>query len=296
MTDYASLNMGHPATSCRLVLLAGFQVKVYGLDEIRSSDLPIACIIATHGRLSNQKRMSNFVYGLLGHIGQISQGKKKKRDVIVVTLDQRNHGDRLVDGNANLAYDKNPQHLFDMASSIVGGCQDVSMIIDFLACYLFPNGERVIDEWVATGVSLGGHVVWRLLHHEPRIKHAIPILGVPLEAFTRLMGTRATSQGLEFAPPLYPPSLRPLLEVPIPEGCYSGKKILSIHGGSDPVVPFELGRDDIMRVKEEFGGQLELFVQDGIGHAVTFEMLQKTAEWVWLWALSANKPSTASQL
>jgi len=38
----------------------------------------------------------------------------------------------------------------------VGGCQDVSLIIDFLGAYLFPNGERTIEEFAATGISLGG--------------------------------------------------------------------------------------------------------------------------------------------
>jgi len=43
---------------------------------------------------------------------------------------------------------------------IVGGCRDFSQIIDFLAAYLFPNGERVIDEYIPTGVSMGGK--WHL--------------------------------------------------------------------------------------------------------------------------------------
>lgn len=40
--------------------------------------------------------------------------------------------------------------------SAVGGCHDSSLIIDFLAAYLFPNGERAIEEFAATGISLGG--------------------------------------------------------------------------------------------------------------------------------------------
>jgi hypothetical protein len=42
------------------------------------------------------------------------------------------------------------------ADETAGGCQDVTLIIDFLAAYLFPEGGRVIDEWIATGISLGG--------------------------------------------------------------------------------------------------------------------------------------------
>jgi hypothetical protein len=43
-----------------------------------------------------------------------------------------------------------------MAACVVGGCHDVSLIIDFLGAYLFPYGERVIVEYIATGISLGG--------------------------------------------------------------------------------------------------------------------------------------------
>lgn len=37
------------------------------------------------------------------------------------------------------------------------------MIMRFLNAYLFPRGEREISEWMATGISLGGNSVWRLL-------------------------------------------------------------------------------------------------------------------------------------
>ncbi len=44
----------------------------------------------------------------------------------------------------------------DMTACIVGGAQDVSFVIDFLGAYLFPQGDRTIDEFIATGISLGG--------------------------------------------------------------------------------------------------------------------------------------------
>jgi hypothetical protein len=43
-----------------------------------------------------------------------------------------------------------------MLTVAVGGCNDVSLIMTFLASYLFPHGERVIDEFIPTGFSLGG--------------------------------------------------------------------------------------------------------------------------------------------
>lgn len=43
----------------------------------------------------------------------------------------------------------------------VGGTQDLSLIIDFLGAYLFPNGEKVIEEFMVTGISLGGETSYR---------------------------------------------------------------------------------------------------------------------------------------
>ena len=51
----------------------------------------------------------------------------------------------------------------ERSSQAVGGCQDVSFIIDFLESYLFPHGEKQIDEWILTGYSLGGNVTWRMV-------------------------------------------------------------------------------------------------------------------------------------
>lgn len=113
-------------------------------------------------------------------------GRKRTRlNSVADDKDQRNHGKRVVNKTANLAYDQNPNHLFDMTACVcafsgprlstafreyytfmltaVGGCQDVTLIMDFLGSYLFPHGERTIDEWVATGISLGGNLTWRLL-------------------------------------------------------------------------------------------------------------------------------------
>lgn len=189
---------------------------------------------------------------------------------------------------------------------IVGGCQDASLIINFLESYLFPLGERVVDEWIATGVSLGGYVTWRLLREgqpeptyltkrvelirnpEPRITIAIPIIGLPFEAFTPCLKARAESLGFEFKPPIYPPSLKSLLEAPVPPGVYQGKKILSIHGETDTLVPYKFAEEVVQNIIAEAGdGSVEVWVRDDTWHEVTPDMVKRTAEWIWRWALKA---------
>lgn len=72
--------------------------------------------------------MEFFAHDVLGETSKMAaEAGQKKRDLIVVTLvsgsldpstgscstrqDQRNHGERIHDRNANLAYDKNERHL-----------------------------------------------------------------------------------------------------------------------------------------------------------------------------------------
>jgi fermentation-respiration switch protein FrsA (DUF1100 family) len=138
-------------------------------------------------------------------------------------------------------------------------------------------------------------VTWRLLRTEPRINIAIPIIGLPFESFRKYLRARAISLGYAFEPPIYPPSLRPLLESPPPEGCYKGKKILSIHGEVDTLVPMAQGKEDIQAVVDGAKeGDVEVWVQKGAGHVVTVEMARKTAEWVWKWAVQGDQTAPAS--
>lgn len=157
----------------------------------------------------------------------------------------------------------------------------------FLPAYLFPNGERHIEEYMATGISLGGNTTWRQLRADPRIRIAAPIIGLPFEAYGAYLGARAENSGLPFKAPTYPDSLRGYIESPTPEGAYKGKKILTIHGEVDELVPYRFGEKiiaDIQRVAPE--GEVEVFVQEGKGHECTAEMLVRASEWFWRWGLS----------
>lgn len=39
-------SLGHPAPSCTVVHIVGLKLHVYGLDEIKGSDLPIAAVVS----------------------------------------------------------------------------------------------------------------------------------------------------------------------------------------------------------------------------------------------------------
>ena len=61
--------------------------------------------------------------------------------------------------------------------------------MDYLAAFVFPNGEHKISENLVLGVSLGGHAAWSCLLHEPRISAGVVIIGCP--DYLNLMVDRA---------------------------------------------------------------------------------------------------------
>jgi hypothetical protein len=70
--------------------------------------------------------MEPFARGMLGEVRRLAaeSGRTRTRDLLVVTLDHRNHGQRLKVKNTNLAYDKNPHHFVDMAALVCEcGCE-----------------------------------------------------------------------------------------------------------------------------------------------------------------------------
>ena len=127
------------------------------------------------------------------------------------------------------------------------------------------------------------------LTQDPRIRIAIPTIGLPWTAFARYLGARAEGMGLKYEPPLYPPSLNRVLDVPFSPGPYAGKKILSLHGEVDRLVPYAQGKEDLDGiVAAGQPGDVEVWVQEGAGHVVTEAMIQRAAGWVVKWAVAAQ--------
>lgn len=70
-----------------------------------------------------------------------------------------------------------------------GTARDTSLLMDYLASFIFPNGEHEITENLVLGVSLGGHAAWSCLLHEPRVTAGVVIIGCP--DYLNLMVDRA---------------------------------------------------------------------------------------------------------
>lgn len=97
---------------------------------------------------------------------------------------------------------------------------------------------------------------------------------------------------MDWSPPLSPPSLVQFFEQARKEGVWAGKRILTIHGGNDTLVPYPVGKEELDRIKREVesggNGQMRVEVMPGLGHVVTTDMVKMTAEWVWKYCLTSK--------
>jgi hypothetical protein len=115
------------------------------------------------------------------------------------------------------------------------------------------------------------------------------MIGVPFESFSTYLGARAVSMSIPFQPPTYPNSLKSIIDPEVDLAVYRGKKILSLHGGDDKLVPYAQGEKRIKEIQAEVnssGGAMEVTIEQGVGHAISVTMVKQLAEWVWRWALA----------
>lgn len=111
---------GHPkptAVSQKVYAIAGIQVTVFGLEELRSQTTEVACLWLLHPRLATQERMTGIAASAITDWNGKVQNTPSAKGLIAVSFDQRNHGTRLIDPLANEAWRQgNPRHAQDMFS------------------------------------------------------------------------------------------------------------------------------------------------------------------------------------
>ncbi|KAK0223016.1 Alpha/Beta hydrolase protein [Armillaria fumosa] len=270
--------------------IGGLEVKVLSRHEETDSK-PAFVLFVLHGRYGHceDQNVTSIVRGLLQE-----KGSNTRRKLYIVTFDHRNHGHRMVDPKANdgwseVATKNNDQHAIDMYSLQTGTAKDVSFLIDFLPAYMFPEQERTIADWGVTGVSLGGHSTWISLSQEPRLTIGIPIIGCP--DYLTLISARADKFGISLEKSSYlPDSLLALIQRSDPASTeytsgnssnpFLGKKILVLSGADDLLVPWSASEPFVNGLVVGENGVKRVFVQEGVGHKCTPEMVQQLVEFV----------------
>lgn len=186
--------------------------------------------------------------------------------------------------------------------SIYHGSQvDLSLIISYLPAYIFPtyHSPYTITQHLVAGVSLGGHSAYLAILHEPRITAGVVVIGCP--DYARLMQHRAEKSklgcGVEglFRSKEFPENLLSVISEVDPaaigideiikKGLLCGKKILTLSGGADKLVPYACGEPFLKSLKEAYSagiltGELTDVVYPGIGHECTPEMVRDLSMFV----------------
>jgi hypothetical protein len=117
---------------------------------------------------------------------------------------------------------------------------------------------------------------------DPRIHIGAPIVSIPPEFLAGILTRRFRVPPPDDPDNTIPTAVRRAFEMTAPPGSYKGKKILSVHGAIDETIPYRLAKDEFPRIRGETDF-LEVYVQDGMGHVVTPEMVTRVAEWFWRW-------------
>jgi len=197
----------------------------------------------------------------------------------------------------------------DLLSLIDGSALDFQLVISYLPAYLTQFSKL---HTIMAGVSLGGHVSWRMPALLPRNSIAAMFMVVSCPNLTALMLSRL---GLD--PSSLNTSFDELYKVPygelekvlteqqrkrwprtlhqlMAEGDRKVKEewdddvpLLLMGGKQDPLVPVRFMEPWVekRREREESGKfegkrKLEVLVQDNTGHSCTKEMVWKMAEWL----------------
>ncbi|GAA6015873.1 hypothetical protein JCM10207_006788 [Rhodosporidiobolus poonsookiae] len=313
------------------LVVSGLPLDIYGLPlhspTPSSPPRKLAILFLLHGRMQHCRNgpVPDLAHAILSTAQEHRAKGEDGRDVLVVAFDQRNHGHRTVERERNLGWSEggrankerrkekgmredevdNVSHAADMCAIQTGTARDVSLLIDFLPPLLFPNDERTVDKWMCAGVSLGGHATWLALAHEPRITLGVPIIGSP--SCLSLLTHRASHLSPPIGPlptsaPFFPASFVALMRSLDPalvdkvEEKMEGKDVLVLSGGEDELVSYEKGGSGefVQRLRGRRAGVTEAWVQEGVGHACTPEMIACTAAFVWQYGLRLDGASSGS--
>ncbi|EPE04424.1 rna polymerase ii holoenzyme mediator subunit [Ophiostoma piceae UAMH 11346] len=301
-----------PRSSKTTIVVGGVRIYFYGIEEAlaASSSSPhkpeVAVLLLAHNRTRTYRVTEGIAHEVLNRYRNDS--RPKKMGLIAVTMDMRNHGEREISPESNLTWSGgNEQHAMDLLSLIDGGVHDFKLVMDYLPMYL-PQFSRLHN--IMGGVSLGGHVAWRMaaLASPGQVAAYVMVVGCP--NLTSLLLGRLGIKGSEFAggpvdetrlDRISYDELEPLLSS---QQRQRWPRALADHvGAADKYAAEEFPRDVPMllcngivdelvparytaawaeRRKQDTQGTqpIELNIQDNTGHSCTKEMVARIASWL----------------
>ncbi|KAK9370608.1 Alpha/Beta hydrolase protein [Lipomyces kononenkoae] len=266
-----------PRSSETNVNIAGILVHLYGVKELTLAQAQDTTVLFTvHGRTRSYKDSEQIAHQLLHSLGK----KGHSRGLVIATFDNRNHGIRKIDDLSIHAWDKgNAKHAQDMLSMIDGISTDIQTIMTYLESYVCDLFTPT--QYIASGVSLGGHVVWNLLAEDARIQVGIPIVGCPdlTSLLINRLGNYTSVNQIPDGTKEWPKSIEKLYALRDARvAAISSKKVLVLNGAVDRLVPDKFTKP--WTEKYAANNDVKYIVQTDTGHFVSWQMMDEIREWL----------------
>jgi len=148
----------------------------------------------------------------------------------------------------------------------------------FLESYV--DGLFRPTEFIATGLSLGGHVTWDVLAKDPRVSKAVIIVGSPdlTSLLLDRLGGYHTVSSVPAGTKEWPKSIERLyLARDESVKTVSGKRILILNGAIDPLVPSKFTHDWVDSFASN--NDVTFIEQEDTGHWLSCQMMEKIIDW-----------------
>jgi sulfonate transport system substrate-binding protein len=149
------------------IVVGGISVYAIRADATQPSPQPLRALFLLHGRTGS-------LANVLRNASELARRARSLHvPLIVLIVEQRNHGQRMLDSQLNGPMSGDGLEMF---ANLVGTAHDASFVIDVLPTKLAARGER-ISHWGVVGISMGGHSSLVLAARDARLNVAVSLIG-----------------------------------------------------------------------------------------------------------------------
>jgi len=257
-------------------VIGGIRLFLFGFKEAPAAPF----VFVTHGRGGKAEHIFDYCRDLV------------KAGLAAIAIEQRNHGERLLDPAANEGWSRH--HAADLYANFLGTAMDISLLLDFIPARLGIPIERV----GMTGISLGGHATLMAMRLDARITAGAAIIGGG--DYRRLMALRAAEN--QCPPEQFGDYFNADLEKTVlqydpinyPE-VFADRPLLMLNGGADRLVQPECNERFARALRSHYRHpeRLKLSIYPETGHETPPAMMAEAVAWLKHWLLSEKDPFAA---
>lgn len=274
-------------------------------DDLKITDIPIHVHYLLHGRGNSHASTEKFGYHMVDRFYSKKNGNPNV-PLIFITFDLPNHGERTISKILNRAWkDGNDKHASDMIGLIDNSAMELQFIMEQLPFHLNLDQYMALGfdykfkfRNILSGYSLGAEIIFRFVNKYPESAEIInPTIGcsdLSSLLIERLLSVKPTGikrylqeyEEIGFTKEqtlLYPKSLHEHVrkddEAIFENFPYEKVKMFASFGEIDNLVPLSYSKL-FCELYHAQNPNTEIFIQPGIGHNVSVEMLNNFVDWL----------------